>query len=85
MLSIMDFIRKTRIKFVFRPGANPINIFHTLRQLYKLVLKFINMLWSEFYDTRHNYFFLRCTIGNLGTLFYTVVRLKKFYRIGPRT
>ena len=67
--------------------------FYTCEQIYKPVLKCENMLWFRKYLARllgcytlkysWSFFSLRGTISNLGTLFYTTLRLKKFYRIGP--
>ena len=67
--------------------------FYTYGQIYKPVLKRDNMLWLKKYlvillgccTLKYSWscFFLRGAISNLGTLFYTNLRLKKFYRIGP--
>ena len=68
--------------------------FYTFGQIYKPVLKLDNMLWLRKYLVRllgcytlkysFSSFSLRGAISNLGTLFYTTLRLKKFYSIGPR-
>ena len=67
-------------------------ILHTWRN-HKPVLKRHNMLWLRKYLVRHlgcyflkyswRSFFLRGAISNLGTLFYTALRLKKKFKIGP--
>ena len=45
--------------------------------------------WSKYTTSALKYswscFFLRGAISNSGTLFYTTLRFKKFYRVGPRS
>ena len=68
--------------------------FYTFGQNYKPIVKHDNILWSRKYLVKllgcyalkysRSSFFLRGTFNNLGTLFYTALRLNKFYRIGLR-
>ena len=67
--------------------------FYTCEQIYKTVLKCHNMLWLRKYLARllgcytlkysWSFFSLRGTISNLGTLFYTTLRLKSFIGLAP--
>ena len=67
--------------------------FYILGQIYKFVLKLDGMHWLRKYFVTilghytlkysQSNFFHRCTMSNLGTLFYTSPRLKLFFRHWP--
>ena len=78
----------TKIVLPFTRGQSYKN-FYTLGKIYKCVLKpldkflFVIMSGYCYLTYLEDGIFIYFWIGNLGTLFYTALQCKKFYRIGP--
>jgi hypothetical protein len=76
--------------FILLVRGKTCNSFYTLGQIYNCFLKhdnnlkkLVTIIVCHFLKYLCNYFFLRVGIGILNTLFHTVLRHKKYYRIDP--
>ena len=84
-------IHQLRLMVILTPGANPIEMFTPKDKFFKSVLKHENkhkkmlvvMLGQNTLNYLQDYIFLYHSNSNLGSLFYTALRCKKFFSIGP--
>ena len=84
----------TVAKILSIPGTNPIKIFtpkdkftrvsKSMKIMHYHQLLLVVKLGHNTLTYMQDYIFLNHSTSNLGSLFYTAIRCKKFYRIGPQ-